>query len=123
MLKGGSGDRTIKVYVANDSPKNIWCSVAGDKMLNVQGETGDGVDVPDIEDNVHIAEQLQHIDEKTRDCSQIQRGNTLQFESITSSKCVYMTIISESGSTICENYEIDKSCNYIIDLHGNLLKK
>jgi hypothetical protein len=121
MLRRFSGDRKIKVYVANGSTINIWCRVAGDKMLKVQGETGGGVDVHSIGVNVHNAEQFQHIAGATRGYSQIQRGNTLQFESSTSSNSVYMTIISAYGVTICKNHEIGRSRNYIIDRRGALL--
>ena len=121
MLRYCSNDKKIKVCVANGSKVNICCWVVGDKMLNVQGETGDGVDVPEIGDNEHNSEQLQHIAAARRDCSQIQSGKTLEFEPSTSSKCVYMTIISESESIICKNHEIGRSRNYIIDWYGTLL--
>ena len=121
MLRCFSGDKKIKVYIANGSTTNIWCRVAGDKMLKVQGERGGGVDVHTIGVNLHKAEKFQHIAGATRGYSQIQLGNTLQFEPSTSSNSVYMTIINAYGSTICKNHEIGRSRNYIIDRRDALL--
>ena len=121
MLRCFYGDKIIKVHVANGSTINIWCRIAGDKMLMVQGETGGGFDMHGIGVNAHNAEHFEHVAGATRGYSQIQRGNTLAFEASTSSNSVYMTIINESGSTICKNHEISRSRNYIINHRGALL--
>jgi hypothetical protein len=72
-----SGDKIIKVNVANGSRNNIWCRVAGDKALKVKGETGGGLDVHGVGVNAHKAQEVQHVHGATRGCTQIQRGNTL----------------------------------------------
>ena len=95
--------------------------VGGDKMLTVQGEAEGGLDVHGIGVHAHNADQFQHVAGATRGYSQIQRGNALEFELSTSSNSVYMTIINESGSTICKNHEISRSRNYIINHRGALL--
>ena len=116
-----SGDKIIKVNVANGSRNNIWCRVAGDKALKVKGETGGGLDVHGVGVNAHKAQEVQHVHGATRGYTQIQRGNTLEFELSTSSNSVYLTIMSDSGSKICKNHEISKSRNYIINKRGALL--
>ena len=113
--------KIIKLNVANGSTNNIWCRVAGDKALKVQGATEGGINVHRIGVNTQNAEQLQHVAGATRGYSQIQRGNTLEFELSTSSNSVYMTIVSESGAEICKTHEITKSRNYIINRRGGLL--
>ena len=89
-------DKIINVNVANGSAHTILCRVIGDTALKVQGTTGG--------------------------CTEIQKGNTLKFELRPSSKNVYMTVYSETknGRTICKNYEIDTSSNYIINRRGSL---
>ena len=116
-----SCDKIIGVNVANGGTMTIWCRVAGDKMLMVQGETGGGFELHGIGINANKAEQFPHVAGATRGYSQILRGNTLEFEASTSSNSVYMTIIKESGSTICKNQEISRSRNYIINHRGGLL--
>ena len=39
----------------------IWCRVAGDKALKVQGERGGGLDVHGIGVNAHKDEHVQHM--------------------------------------------------------------
>jgi hypothetical protein len=111
----------IKVNVANGSTQDIKCRVAGDKALVVQGVTGGSVDMPGVGINTHKTEQVQHVAGITPGYSQIQRGNTLEFELSTSSNSVYMTVLSENGRTICKNHEIGRSRNYIIDRFDALL--
>jgi hypothetical protein len=111
----------IKVNVANGSTHNIQCRVAGDKALVVQGATGGSVDVHGVGVNTHKAEQVQHVAGATPGYSQIQIGNTSEFELSISSNSVYMTILSETGRTIYKNHEIGRSRNYIINRHDALL--
>lgn len=56
-----SGDQIIKVNVSNGSTHTIWCRVAGDKALKVQGERGGGLDVHGIGVNAHKDEHVQHM--------------------------------------------------------------
>ena len=121
MLRLLRGHKTMKVSVSNGSKLHIWCRVAGDKVLKVQSEAGDGVGVYGIEFNANSSFQYKHVAGATRGYSQIQSGNTLKFRLSTSSNSVYMTVISESGRIICKNHEISKSCNYIINRRGGLL--
>ena len=107
-------DQIIQVNVSNGSTQTIWCRVAGDKALKVQGEIHGGLGVPGISFNAHEDEHVQYMAGATRGYSQIQRGNTLEFEVSTSSKSVYMTVINVSGREICKNHEITKNRNYII---------
>jgi hypothetical protein len=115
------GCKIVKVNFANGSPSNIWCRIAGDKALKVQGTTAGGLDVHGIGVNAQNAAQVQHVAGATRGYSQIQKGNTLEFESSTSSNSVYMTVICESGRLICKNHEITKSRNYILTKFGALV--
>jgi hypothetical protein len=89
MLRCFSGDKKIKVCVANGSTVDLCCRVAGDKMLMVQGKTGGGVDVYNIGVNAHKDEQFKHIPGATRGYSHIQRGNTLEFEPSTKNISTY----------------------------------
>jgi len=101
----------------------IWCRVAGDKALKVQGERGGGLDVHGIGVNAHKDEHVQHMAGATWGYSQIQRGNTLEFELSTSSNSVYMTVIGASGRQICKNHEITKNRNYILTIRSALVDR
>ena len=89
--------KKIRVNVANGGTHTIWCRVAGDKATSA-----------------HAAEYVPHMAGATRGYSQIQKGNTLEFLLSTLSNSVYMTIINESGDTICKSHEITEDRNYII---------
>ena len=121
MARFFGGDKIIKVKVSNGSTDNIRCRLAGDKALKVQEEIGGGIGVHSIGINAHKTEKIHHISVGIRGYTQIQSGNSLEFELSTSSKGVYMTIIMDPDSIICENHEISRSRNYIIDDRGGLL--
>ena len=114
-------DNIIKVNVANGSTHNIWCRVDGDQTLMKQGATGGSPDVHDIGVNTPKAEQVQHIAEATPDYFVIPIGNTLELVSSTPSNNMYMTVMSDTGHTICKTHEIGISTNYIINSHEALL--
>ena len=111
----------IKVNVANGSTHNIWCRVDDDQTLMKQGATGGSPDVHDIGVNTHKAEQIQHTAEATPVYRQIRKGNTLELESSTPSNSIYMTVLCDTGRTICKTHEIGTSTNYIINRHDALL--
>ena len=121
FLTGSVGCNIIKVNFSNGSPSNIWCRIAGDKALKEQGTIGSGLNVYSIGFNSQNAAHFHHVAGATRGYSQIQKGNTLEFESSTSSNSVYMTIICESGRLICKNHEITKSRNYLLTKFGALV--
>ena len=100
-----SRPKRIRVNVANGSRSHIWCRVADERAL-----------IADAAEDVH------HMTEARRGCSQIQEGNTLQFQSRTSSNSVYMTVISESCGIICTNHEITEDANYIITKRNALVE-
>ena len=124
MFRCFRGDKIIKVHVSNGSKTHIWCRVAGDKMLKVQGETGGGFGVQGIQVTGHTTGQYKYLHGATRGFSQIQIGNTLEFELSTSSNSVYMTVFKERKPPqhhICKNHEITRNRNYIINRDGALL--
>jgi hypothetical protein len=88
-------DNIIKVNVANGSTHNIWCRVDDDQTLMKQEATPDYVVIP--------------------------IGNTLELVSSTPSNNMYMTVMSDTGHTICKTHEIGISTNYIINSHEALL--
>ena len=96
--------KKIKVNVANGGTHTIWCRVAGDKAFSADA-----------------AGYAYYMAGATRGYSQIQVGNTLEFQLSTSSNSVYMTIISESRGTICKNHEITENRKYIITNHNALV--
>jgi hypothetical protein len=111
----------IKVNVANGSTHNIWCRVDDDQTLMKQGATRGSPDVHDIGFNQHKAEQVQHIAEATEDYELIPKGNTSELKSRHSLSSIYMTVLSDTGRTICKTHEIGTSTNYIINRHEALL--
>ena len=121
MARLCGGDTIINVNVANGSTKHIWCRLAGDKSMKVQGETGGGLGVHGIGVKAHKTARFKNVVGATRGYSQIQSGNTLEFGTSTSSNSVYLTVIKEPGFTICKNHEISKSRNYIINNRGALM--
>ena len=111
----------ISVNIANGSKHNIWCRVIGDKEYKVEGATGGGVDVHDFKFHAYISKHVYHTNVAIPGYSEIQIGNTLEFELRPSSKSVCMTVINKNDRIICENHEITRSRNYIIDHHDALL--
>jgi hypothetical protein len=121
MTRFFSFNNKIKVNVANGTKHNIWCRVDNDQTLMKQGATGGSPDVHDIGDNTHKAEQVQHTAEATPTYNIIRKGNTLALESSTPSNSIYMTVLCDTGRTICKTHEIGTSTNYIISSHDALL--
>jgi hypothetical protein len=115
--------KIINVNVANYSKHTILCRVFGDTALKVQGDTIRSFSVKNTIGTVHKTEQFRHIDVTTPGYTEIQTGNTLKFELMPSSTSIYTTIISEieNGHNICENQQISRSSNYIINRDGALL--
>jgi hypothetical protein len=117
--------RIIKVNVANGSKHNILCRVIGVAALNVQGTAGGSLDIYSKFVNIHWQKdfKLDILDVTTPGYTEIQIGNALEFELRSSSKRVYMTVISQikNGRNICENKEIRRSQNYILNSNGALL--
>ena len=115
--------KIISVNVANGSKHTILCRVVGDTTLKVQGDTTSTFAVKDTKGSVRTTEQFRHKDLTTPGYTEIQKGNTLKFELMPSSKSVYMTVFSdiENGRKICENYQISRSSNYIINSEGAIL--
>ena len=113
----------ISVNIANGSTHNIWCRIIGDKALKVKGAIGGSVGMFDTVLKVYKTKHVDHTKAETPGYSEIQGGNTLEFELRPSSKSVYMTVMSvtKNGRAICENHEITRSRNYIIDRQDALL--
>ena len=89
----------------------------------MQGTTGSSFAAYGIECTVQKEEKFQFIDVRTPGYTEIQIGNTLEFELKPSSKSVYMTIKNKikEGDNICKSHEIIRSRNYIINRNGALL--